>query len=348
VTRRCKIVPGFDERLTRELRRAARPPAPDVVKTFADISRRRARHTTVHKIQVLAAVVAILAATAGTILLLDDRYEARRPMSPNPLGLADPRATDVGLATALCDVETLRGLDMGGRGTPSVVWTGYAADSEGTCRHAGDEFVVAVDATGDGAADASWSNLSAVWTPCALRQGKGTEGGREGLRCSPFGGADLDANGDDELVVGFRVKHPGLVTGHMYFDLHQAPDGRFELVEIPLAGTADPAHGAPENAAFWTTAGSEVSLVNEPHGFRERDSSWMRCEGYPEAPVLVWTQAWAKVGSSDPIHWRETKYRMLGDGMFHVVSRSDLELPQGQEPDLPLSTEPACGIDFYV
>ena len=74
-------MPGFDDKLTRELERAASPAAPDVVRTFEDVTRRRAHRAVVRKVQAVAVVVAILAGTAGAFALLDDRYEDRQPVT---------------------------------------------------------------------------------------------------------------------------------------------------------------------------------------------------------------------------------------------------------------------------
>jgi hypothetical protein len=74
-------VPGFDDKLTRELERAARPAAPDVVRTLEDVTRRRAHRAVVRRVQAVAVVVAILAGTAGAFALLGDRFEDRQPVT---------------------------------------------------------------------------------------------------------------------------------------------------------------------------------------------------------------------------------------------------------------------------
>lgn len=74
-------MPGFDDRLTRELEHAARPAAPDVVRTFEDVTRRRAHRAVVRRVQTVAVVVALLAGTAGAFVLLDDGFGGNQPVT---------------------------------------------------------------------------------------------------------------------------------------------------------------------------------------------------------------------------------------------------------------------------
>ncbi|MGZ4148674.1 MAG: hypothetical protein ACXVQJ_01405, partial [Actinomycetota bacterium] len=69
-------MPGFDERLTRELERAARPAAPDPVTLFDDVARRRTHRSAVRKAQVVTSVVVVLALVAGAVLWLAPRFSS--------------------------------------------------------------------------------------------------------------------------------------------------------------------------------------------------------------------------------------------------------------------------------
>jgi hypothetical protein len=75
-------------------------------------------------------------------------------------------------------------------------------------------------------------------------------------------------------------------------------------------------------------------------------SSWIRCEGYPTTPVLVWTTSDAVIDGDEPTVWHEAKLQLQADGMFHVLDTTELSLPPGQDPGLIRSDEPACGVDF--
>ncbi len=109
---------------------------------------------------------------------------------------AEPAAgLDIGLGVNICEDTRLDGLDLIRDATPDIAWTGFPVDERGRCprdpRTTG--WLVAVDVTGDGQADASASPLEL----CA------------DTGCSPLGASDLDADGDGELVV---MTHFSIVT----------------------------------------------------------------------------------------------------------------------------------------
>jgi hypothetical protein len=470
-------VPGFDDRLTRELERAARPAAPDVVRTFSDVTRRRAKRAVVRRVQAVAVVVAVLAGTAGAFALLDDGSEDGRPVATETIappyhqmsawrlqfrpvialgttglnvtclpedcteddldpsadvglvgrdgqvhqlgpafadasdvstaeavrlatgewaveiqldldataaleaateeaagafaprdriaavldgdvvsapavqepitsgsfqvtGLGEegsallaaelgrgmppaspsepprPVGEDIGLATRLCDVAVLDGLDLLGDGTPTTAWTGNPVFQQERCPK-DLNYVVAVDVTGDGRADLETGPIE----PCRY------------MGCAPLAGSDLDGDGDDELVIHTFFS----VIDHLYFDVRPLDGGALELAPILVARPGRPAANVKPGEPLMTSAGGD-----------EGYSSWMRCEGYPDAPVLVWTWAYAAVESEDAVAWHETRLQLRDDGRFHVIETNDFHLPQRQEPNLELSNAPACGIDFNV
>jgi hypothetical protein len=458
-------VPGFDDKLTRELERAVRPAAPDPVRTFEDVTRRRAHRTLIRKVQVVIVVVAILVGTAGAFVVLDDRFEGNQPVSTDTVAppaspsasmlqwrqvvsvgvtgmnlTCEPRACsetdlapddtialvgidgkvyelgpvivdgtsvlaadaarlpdvpelswslileldeagaaalndaidpaggsaspgdevatvwmgtvisadahqqhgmfateeealaviealgvpstiqltpegeDIGLASRMCDVQKLGGLELLGDGTKSTAWTAYPVNAEGHCPR-NPEYLVAVDVTGDGVPDAS-TGVSLVNCPY--------------VGCFPLGATDLDADGDGELIVstGFSEMDQGYfsidVNGH---------DAR--ISPILVAAPGHPAAGIEPGAPLVTSAGGD-----------EGYASWIMCEGYPEAPVLVYTRVLGIVESDKPEDWHEVKLQLQADGMFHVVDARDASLPPDQDPGWPRSTDPACGIDF--
>jgi len=81
-------------------------------------------------------------------------------------------------------------------------------------------------------------------------------------------------------------------------------------------------------------------------GGDEGYSSWIRWEGYPNAPVLVFTYGAGVVDGHQPTEWHEIKLHLQSDGLFHVVGATDLSLPANQDPGLVRSIAPACGLDF--
>jgi hypothetical protein len=478
-------VPSFDDRLTRELERAARPAAPDPVRTFEDVTRRRARRTVLRKVQVVAAVVAILVVTAGAFWFVDHRAELERPAgaptppppgddivsmlqwrpvveafprgaaeAPEPtclprecslaqtegpghvvlvgtavtgftagtvfvlepavadgthvvaaesfgsldgtaavrvvldpdametiVGIVDagrregvaivwngevvgvmggsvtypigfeaasvqeaedlvdalrggtPEASnpptptptappvgaegeDIGLPTRLCDVRELDGLDLLGDGTPTTAWTGNPVSAEGRCpRVLG--AVVAVDVTGDGRADLRWGPIERC----------------RHVGCAPLGAADLDADGDDELVIHTAFS----IVDHLYFAVRPSGDGVFTLAPIEVAEPGNPVAAVLPGEPLVTSAAGD-----------EGYAGWMRCEGFPETPVLVWAWTNHPIDSDRPAEWHRTELRLEADGLFHVIGSTDVDLPPGERPDWLLSSDPACGLDFDV
>ena len=71
--RRWTTLPGFDDRLTAELERAARPADPTGV--LERVNRRRSRRASLRKVQTGLLAVAVLAATAGGFLFLRHAFE---------------------------------------------------------------------------------------------------------------------------------------------------------------------------------------------------------------------------------------------------------------------------------
>ena len=98
-------MPNFDDLLSRELERAARPAAPDPGYVVDQVRRRRARRGVVRRVQAGALTVAVLAATASGFLVLRNQFvpSPERPGDGAPYGASGLIAvcpTDTG--THLC------------------------------------------------------------------------------------------------------------------------------------------------------------------------------------------------------------------------------------------------------
>src|SRR5262245_4650968 len=65
---------GIDDRLERDLERAARPAAPDPGATFQDVTRRRAHRTAMRKVQTVALVGVVLLGTIGGFAVLQRNF----------------------------------------------------------------------------------------------------------------------------------------------------------------------------------------------------------------------------------------------------------------------------------
>lgn len=71
-------MPGFDDRLTRELERAAHPASP--AGTFERVDHRRGRRARVRRLGSAALVVVVLAGTIGGVAVLRNAF--REPAPP--------------------------------------------------------------------------------------------------------------------------------------------------------------------------------------------------------------------------------------------------------------------------
>lgn len=215
----------------------------------------------------------------------------------------------------MCHPSRLGGIDFLGDGVRGSAWAGELVNAHGRCAAPYSRSIVAVDVTGDGQADAFWGPIKR----CIY-------GG-----CHPIGAADLDADGDQELIISPYFS----IVDHLYFSIRATAGGGYAIDPILVAPPGHPAAGIEPGRPLVTSAAGDAGY-----------SAWMRCEDFPEAPILVWVWSYAKVESDDPAAWHEVKLRLEDDGMFHVISASDFTLPPQERPSLVLSDAPACGVPF--
>jgi hypothetical protein len=302
------------------MRRAA--PAPPNDDLFERLASRKTRRQQTRRLGTIALVVVVLGGTALGFVALDRAFTgpAQSPDSPTPSASPSPTPSpspsetaegrDIGLAFRVCSVERLGGLSLLSDGT-DVAWTGQPVKDTGSC---GTATIVAVDATGDGLADA--------WTEAAVNC--------RYTGCAPLGSSDLDADGDGELMIHTYFS----IVDHFYYSITRSPDG-YSIDPILVAAPGDPAADVfPGEPLVTSAAGDE--------GF----AGWMRCEGYPDNPVLVWTWVWGGIDGPTK-EWHETRIQLQGDGMFHVIGTNDQVLPAEEDPGFVRWEAPACGINFH-
>jgi hypothetical protein len=227
---------------------------------------------------------------------------------------------DIGIGTNVCGVERLGGLDILPGDDLEAAWTGYLVKDDGTCPDRNPDaqiWFVAIDAGGDGVAD-TWTTFPSGNCPY--------------VGCWPLAASDLDGDGDGELIVttGFSIQD------QIYFAI-ETGEGGASIAPILVAPPGHPEAGITGGEPLITSSGGD-----------EGHAAWIRCEGYPAAPVLVFTSVSSIVESEEPTDWHEVKLQLQADGMFHVVDHIDRSLPPGEDPGLIRSEAPACGVDFRL
>ena len=323
-------MPGFDDRLTRELERAARPePAsPNVIR---EVDRRRGRRTIVRKAQTVGLAIVVVVGTGAGVVALDHVFRSNPSPatsvtpSPTPQPTTEPSQTsakeigrDIGLDFNVCFPDWLGGIDFTGDGTQGSAWTGVPVTDDGTCPAYAKpaKYILAVDDTGDRLADA-WLDLP---FDCYVH-------------CAPADATDLDANGTEELVVRSSFS----IMDYYFFALRQTP-GSDPSIEPVLV--ADPGH---EPAGI--TPGL---LLRIDAGGDEGYGSSISCEGYPSAPIIVWSWADAPVETDIPKEVHITRIQLQADGLFHVIGTNDYTVPAGDPSGIDYATGPACGVDWSL
>jgi hypothetical protein len=238
-------------------------------------------------------------------------------VSPQPSVSGVAEGHDVGLGFNLCHDERLGGIDFLGDGASGTAWIGVPTRDDGTCPRYPQpgRYVVAEDHTADGVAD-SWLDLP--WT-CDVD-------------CVPYDATDLDGDGSEELIV---ASYFSIVDYHV---LRLKPDAKGALQIRPLL-LAEPGH-----APAGLVAGEPLRI---DAGGDEGYGSQIECEGYPDAPILIWSWSNQPVETNRPREVHITRLQLQPDGLFHVLATNDYTVPADQPSGIQASTRPACGVDWH-
>jgi hypothetical protein len=317
---------GVDERLKEGLSRI--PPA-DPAGAYERVIEKKLRRQFVRRVQAVTMALAVFAATAAGFVALTRTFEPdRAPISDNstqtptttptdePSATATPEAgRDIGLPYRLCAVEHLGGIDFLGNGTPGQAWTGAPVDEAGRCSRGDDgSYVVVVDYTGDGMADDRWGPLDFCFM------------------CRPHDRSDLDADGDDELIV---MTSEGSTPTFVILMLQPANGGTFAIQPVTVAPPGNADGGLDPGQILRITTGGDEGYAGA-----------VACEGFPGAPVLV--RAWfdGPIDSTDrEVHIARMRFER--DGTVRVLSSQDHSTVVGDPLPFPFSTDGrACGVDF--
>lgn len=246
--------------------------------------------------------------SAGDVVDLTATPSPTASIAPSPV----PTGRDVGLPFRLCHGEHLERIDFLGLGASGTAWTGAPVGEDGACPEPTEETIVAADVSGDGLADTCWGPLA----HCVM--------------CEPYDAADLDADGDEELVV---LAQAASTPRFLLFSVLPGP----ELAPVTVAPPGHRPAGLPpgEPLSIWTGA---------DEGFRGA----VACEGSPGDPVLVVAWAYHPVeGSGSETTEIHVTRLALEDDTARVVEASDSTQAVGDPLPFPFGSEGrACGVDF--
>jgi hypothetical protein len=241
---------------------------------------------------------------------------------PEPTPTASPSADDtedIGLGFPVCFTQRLGGIDHIGDGTDGNAWTAVPAKDDETCPRypAPDEYLLAVDHTGDRVAD-SWIDLPfecANW-------------------CPPFDATDLDGNGTEELIVVNSFS----IMGYSFFGVRPNAVGDLQVEPILAAVPGHEPAGISAGEPLQIDAGGDAGY-----------SSAIECDGYPSAPVIVWSWSFAEIDSDEPTEVHVTRIELQPDGLFHVIATNDFTVPAREPTGVANAYQlgPQCGVDWY-
>ena len=235
------------------------------------------------------------------------------PLFGSAAGLASTPGVNVGLDVNLCNVATLSA-DFDGDGARDTAYVGLPVGDRGCKDLPYDEKGVAgIDTDADGLIDGH----TAVLPWC--------------LDCSPFAAIDFNADGASELAIL----------------LQSSSTPQYGIYEAALAGSGRdpglyPAIVGPGSEQF-PEGDPLIFLAGGDEGF----SGAVKCEGFPDHPVLI---VWASSSNVDggvgsPRDVVMTKLTMQPDGSFAAVDALHQQQVVG-DPPLFDGSGKACGVDW--
>lgn len=234
--------------------------------------------------------------------------------SPLPEG-----AQDIGMGFPVCFAERLGRIDYLGDGTDGNAWTAVPVKDDGTCPEhpAPDRYLLAVDHTGDEVAD-SWMDLPfECWN-----------------FCPPFDATDLDGNRTEELIVVNSFS----IMDFSVFAVRPSENGDLRVEPILVAPPGHEPAGISAGEPLRIDAGGDAGY-----------GSSIECEGYPSAPVIVWSWSYSEIDSDEPTEVHVTRIELQADGLFHVIDTNDFTVPAGVSTGIggQYETGPQCGVDWW-
>jgi hypothetical protein len=311
----------LDERLRRALEGAGEPADPSGV--YEDLIRRRERRRMVGRMTLGVVSVAVVAACIVGVLILSrvfgptesrpgaDGGVAPSVQVPTPADVART-GEDIGLGFPVCNVTSVAGVFA-----PGVDGTAWVATKTGDvgCPSLGDGMqVVAVDVSGDGAADASFGPLECdPW-------------------CSAFAAPDVDGDGTDELLIQ-NIQFS--IAGLRLYDIGSDPQPT--VIPVTVSSRGYPGEGLAPGAEPQLWIGGDAFETNT-----------LRCfEAGPTGPgrILIQTSANQVPPDSPDSRWHGfgTWFDLQPDGTVTIVDHGNFEEPVGSGPPSFAQLKRLCG-----
>ena len=317
---------ALDERLRRELDRAAQPADPSGL--YEHLIRRRERRRIAKRFQAGALTVVVILGSVGGFYALTRIFREGAPPervvpgtsidpTPSPTPSPTPQAgEDIGLGIRLCDVTSVRGTFLTGHGEGQSAFVGTPLRPNGSCPP--NEFemegIAAIDLTGDGTVDIASD-------PFTCQNG-----------CNVFAAPDIDGDGNDELLVQ-NVQFT--IVGLKLFEVVPNEDEP-ALVAVTVAPPGDARFGyqgfvAGNEPQFWV--GGDAFSADA-----------IRCETRAEGRVLISTTGESLPHDSPDAMWfaTETTFDLEG-GEVRVLSVREYETSLD---DLSPFVTTGCGADL--
>jgi hypothetical protein len=312
----------LDERLRRALEGAGEPADPSGV--YEDLIRRRERRRMVGRMTLGVVSVAVVAACIVGVLILsrvfgptESRPGADGGVAPSVQPVPTPAdvartGEDIGLGFPVCNVTSVAGVFA-----PGVDGTAWVATKTGDvgCPSLGDGMqVVAVDVSGDGAADASFGPLECdPW-------------------CSAFAAPDVDGDGTDELLIQ-NIQFS--IAGLRLYDIGSDPQPT--VIPVTVSSRGYPGEGLAPGAEPQLWIGGDAFETNT-----------LRCfEAGPTGPgrILIQTSANQVPPDSPDSRWHGfgTWFDLQPDGTVTIVDHGNFEEPVGSGPPSFAQLKRLCG-----
>jgi hypothetical protein len=227
----------------------------------------------------------------------------------------DASGLDIGIGVPLCNVSTI-GADFTGDGRKDTVWVGMPSRGARCPLPGNGEGFVAIDVTGDGSADGSYSGIRYCFV------------------CRAYAAADLDGDGVPEVIVLIQA------SSTPEFGVYEAIRGNVEPPEgiLPVTMSTD----AP---SLRLSAGDPVTLTT---GGDEGYSSAVSCEGSATSQILIqWSSQHPVDGpGSDVRDVYVTKLQFSGETATVVDSQHTTQPTSDPLPFDSLHSS-GCGVDWF-